>query len=103
MMPFAADISDLAREAERQLLLDIEIPVLVVAVLSMAVDGFGRKELVLGHKEWSDGVGEVRNVSVRDCVARDRALHRIAEIVVLVRAIIHAKAGADNGRLVAEE
>ena len=103
MMPFAAHIADLAREVERQLLLDVEVPVLVVAVLSMTVDGFGREELVLRHKEWSDGIGEVRNVCVRDGKAGHGALHRIAEIVVLVGAIIHAEAGADYGRLVAEE
>ena len=69
----------------------------------MTVDGFGRVELVLRHKEWSDGIGEVRDIRVGDGVTGHGTLHRIAEIVVLVGAVIHAEAGADDGRLVAEE
>src|SRR5260370_12839393 len=103
MMPFAAHVADLTREAEWQLLLDVEVPVLVVAVLSMTVDGFGREELVLRHKERSDGVGEARDIRVGNGVAGHGAFHGVAEIVVLVGAVIHAEAGADDGRLIAAE
>src|SRR5258708_284984 len=103
MMPFAAHVAHLARETEWQLLLDVEIPVLVVAVLSMTVDGFGREELVLRHKERSDGVGEARDIRVGNGVAGYGALDGVAEIVVLVGAVIDAEAGADDSRFIAEE
>src|SRR6266700_232123 len=103
MMPLTADITDLAGEVERQLLLDVEVPVLVVAVLAVTVDRLRREELELRHKEWSDRVGESRNVRVCDSVAGHRALHRIAEVVVLVRAIVYTEAGAEDGGLVAED
>src|SRR5258708_40306930 len=100
MMPFAAHVAGLARETEWQLVLDVEIPVLVVAVLSMTVDGFGREELVLRHKERSDGVGEARDIRVGYGGGGNGALHGGAAIVVLVGAVIHAEAGAAASRFI---
>src|SRR6266850_6067972 len=103
MMPFTADVTDLAREVERQFLLDIEVPVLVVAVLPVPVDSLRREELVLRRKEWIDGIGEVRSVRVGDRVTGHGTLHWIAEVVVLVCTVIHPEAGTYHGRLPAEQ
>src|SRR5215470_6906734 len=51
MMPRAADIADLGDEITGQLLLDHEVPVLVSEVLTMAVNCFRGKELVLRIQE----------------------------------------------------
>src|SRR5215831_1837817 len=59
MMPRAADIADLCDNITGQLLLDHEVPVLVREILTMAVNRFRAKELVLRVQE--------RHERIRQC------------------------------------
>src|SRR5436853_4577205 len=80
-----------------QLLLDHEIPILVVQIAPIPVDSFGAQALGLKQaQKRSQRIGEVGNVRRGKTIAARCALMRIAEVVVLVSAIIDSESSADD-------
>src|SRR5215470_13988271 len=96
----AADVADLGNEITGQLLLDHEIPILVGKVLAMAIDRLWSEELILGVQERNQRVGQCGKVGGTQTEARNGALCRIAEVVVLVAAVVDTVAGAKDGSAV---
>ncbi len=90
-MTLAADIGELADKIVRELLLDHEVPILVVEVLAAPVDCLRAVELVLRIEEGCERIGQSREVRRGKRVPWYRALGRIAEVVILVAAVVDAE------------
>ena len=97
VMPLAADVGDLADEIVPQLLLHHEIPVVVGEILAVTVDRLRAEELILRIEERHQRIRQRRKIGGRERIARHGALRRIAEIVVLIAAVVDAEAAADGG------
>src|SRR5215469_15336248 len=95
-MALAAGIAHLQQPVGRQLPLDQEIPVLVVEILAVTVDGLGAKELVLGIEEGNQRERQSREVGRGKRIARDSAFRRIAKVVVLIATEENAEARPDG-------
>ncbi len=96
MVSFASRITDLEEPVFRQLLLNHEVPVLVVQVLAMPVDRLGTEQLILGVEESCQGEGQRRKIRGRKRVTRHGAFRRIAEVVVLISAVVDTEASANR-------
>src|SRR5262249_47868576 len=96
VMALAADVRNLRHKIVRNLLLNDDVPVLVVEILAMAIDRFGTVELILGIEERDQGIGQRGKIRRGKRIARDGAFGGIGEIVVVVAAIINAEAAADG-------
>src|SRR5438876_5028031 len=96
-MALAADVRHLPDKIVRELLLDHEIPVLVIEILATPVDRLRAEELILRIKESSQRIGQGREVGRRQRITRHGAFGWIAEIVVLVSAVVDSVAAANRG------
>src|SRR5262249_80136 len=96
----AAHVADLGDEITGQLLLDHEVPILVGQILAMAVDRLWAEELVLRVQESNQRIGQSGKVGGTKTEARNGALCRIAEVVVLVAAVVNTIARANDGSAV---
>ena len=96
-MAFAAHVAHLGDEAVPHFLLRHEVPVVVREVLAMAVDGLGAEELVRGIEKGHQRIRQGGKIGVGERVARHGAFRRIAEVVVLVAAVVDAEAAANGG------
>ncbi len=82
-------------------MLNHEIPVVVVFVLAIAGDRFRREELIGGIEERGQGEAERGEIRIGQRIAGHEAFRRVGEVVVLVGAVVDAKART-NGRLAVE-
>src|SRR2546423_8220916 len=96
-MSFTADVRDGANEVMPQLLLDLEIPVLVVEIAPVAVNALGTYTFGLSTaQERANRIGEIGHVCRRQRKPARDTLVRIAEVVVLIGAVVDSEARSNH-------
>src|SRR5258705_9617036 len=96
-MAFCCDVTDLAHEAVRQLLLDEKIPVCVVEIAAVTSDCFGGQALGLSlPQKPGNRVRKAGHVISSKRKPASRAFVGVTEIVVLSRPIVNAEPSANH-------